>query len=123
MARTRRGKGLDSVDHAILRALREDARLPNYAISRRLGISHVTVRDRLERLLREGYLRILPVVDPRAFGYEREVEILLSLEPQSAWSLAQELANEPAVRRLSLVTGAYDAVVNAVFPSETELYA
>ncbi|MGH2588774.1 MAG: winged helix-turn-helix transcriptional regulator [Dehalococcoidia bacterium] len=122
MTRMRRGKELDRIDHAILRLLREDVRRPNQAIARELGISHITVRDRIGRLLQEGYIRLLPVADPRAFGYEREVEILLNLEPQAAWPLAEDLAREPAVRRLAIVTGGFDMTIGAVFRSEAELY-
>jgi len=122
MTRIRRGRELDRIDHAILRLLREDARRPNQVIARELGISHITVRDRIGRLLQEGYIRLLPVADPRAFGYEREVEILLNVEPQAAWSIAEDLAREPAVRRLAIVTGGIDMMIGAVFRSEEDLY-
>lgn len=122
VGRIRRGKELDRLDHAILSLLREDARRPNHALARELGVSHSTVRERMERLLTEGYLRLTPVASPRAFGYEREVEILLHLEPQAAWPLAEDLAKDRAVRRLAIVTGGVDLMVNAVFRTEGDLY-
>lgn len=73
-----------------------------HAIARRPGTWLVAVRDRLNRLLREGYIRVAVLASPRAFGHDREMEtFLLSPPPQSAWPLAQAPARKLSVRRLA----------------------
>ena len=119
----RRGKTPDDLDFALLAALRQDPRLPNNALGKLLNVTHVTVRQRIARLIEDGYIRIAPVVDPHTFGFDREIELLLKVQPDLTVSLAESLAGHAAVRRVELVMGSADILVNAVFRDEQHLLA
>jgi DNA-binding Lrp family transcriptional regulator len=49
---------LDQVDRTLVAQLQEDGRTPLSQIGRKIGISHVAVRKRLEKLLGEGLIQI-----------------------------------------------------------------
>jgi DNA-binding Lrp family transcriptional regulator len=48
---------LDDTDVEIIRMLQADARRPNTEIARRLGVAETTVRNRIERLTRDGVVQ------------------------------------------------------------------
>jgi DNA-binding Lrp family transcriptional regulator len=47
----------DAIDHAIIRVLREDARIPNAALAQRVGLSASACLRRLRMLERDGTIR------------------------------------------------------------------
>lgn len=49
-----RGARIDPIDERILEELRHDARLPTAELARRVNLSRNAVRQRIERLEREG---------------------------------------------------------------------
>jgi DNA-binding Lrp family transcriptional regulator len=51
-------KPLDQVDRTLVAQLQEDGRTPLSQIGRKVGISHVAVRKRLEKLLGEGLIQV-----------------------------------------------------------------
>jgi len=60
----------DATDLKIIDALAEDSQMPFKEVGRRLGISHETVRQRYERMFRDGILRCSIVVDRSRIGYQ-----------------------------------------------------
>jgi len=61
---------VDRTDQAIVCLLMEDGRMSCAEIARRLGtVSERSVRSRIERLTREGVIRVSAVVNPRAVGF------------------------------------------------------
>ncbi|MHB1416569.1 MAG: Lrp/AsnC family transcriptional regulator, partial [Chloroflexota bacterium] len=55
--------GLDQLDRQIVALLQKNGRLANQEIGRQLGVTEGTVRKRLERLLAEGWIRVMAVAD------------------------------------------------------------
>src|SRR5215212_3641837 len=60
------GPVLDELDKRIIRLLQRNARVPNTEIGRELDVTETTIRNRVSRLLDEGLIEIVAVVDPRA---------------------------------------------------------
>ncbi|MCF8068971.1 MAG: Lrp/AsnC family transcriptional regulator [Desulfobacterales bacterium] len=60
---------LDDTDSQIIRLLETNGRMPNTEIAKQTGISEATVRKRLQRLLDNECIRILPVGDPNKLGF------------------------------------------------------
>ena len=60
---------LDQLDYEILLALREDARMKAVLIARRTGSNERTVRNRIDRLLASGIVRLTTVMDMNACGF------------------------------------------------------
>src|SRR5690606_23447233 len=108
---------LDELDRQIIAALAQDGRLSDNAIARRLGVSHVTVRQRVRRMRTRGMLNGVPVLEPAAVGHPHEVEMQLKVDSNEAGDVAQKLRSHPAVRRV-VFTQTREVVLSAAFPTD-----
>lgn len=66
------GAVLDGVARQILDQLREDGRRSYAAIAKSVGLSEAAVRQRIQRLVDTGVMRIAAVTDPAALGLSRQ---------------------------------------------------
>jgi Lrp/AsnC family transcriptional regulator, leucine-responsive regulatory protein len=97
---------LDRVDREILRLLEADARTPNSEIARTVGVSAVTVADRIARLRDIGLIERFTIhIDPGKLGFDTAA--IVHFEPNSAPHSDDvgHIANHPAVRSCYKITG------------------
>lgn len=73
----------DRLDQRIIRILHADARMSASEVARALNANERTIRNRIDRLIRQGAIRLAAIVDPDAFGYTIAVDILLEVDPES----------------------------------------
>lgn len=52
------------VDYEITRLLQKNGRIPNTEIAKHLNVSEATVRNRLQKLLKEGQIQVVGIVNP-----------------------------------------------------------
>src|SRR5918911_1241847 len=72
---------LDDTDHAILAALRTDARIPNKLLAERVGVAPSTCLARVRALRERGVIRgYYADVDPRAIGHDLQAMIAIRLD-------------------------------------------
>jgi Lrp/AsnC family transcriptional regulator, regulator for asnA, asnC and gidA len=112
---------LDVVDRGILRCLREEGRMPNSEIARRLKVGEATVRRRLQRLQDSRILRVVPVVDPDSVGLRTSVLLGIKAAHAGIRETAERLGALPEVRYVALATGPYDLIVEAFLGSREHL--
>lgn len=112
---------MDKVDRQIMDLLREDGRRSNVEIARALGISEGTVRKRIDRLLLNGDLKVVGVVNPAVIGYETRALISLKVELPQVTSIAKLLCAMPEVMSVYHVAGEHDLVLEAAFESDEHL--
>ncbi|MEV0648847.1 Lrp/AsnC family transcriptional regulator [Phytomonospora sp. NPDC050363] len=101
-------RNLDDVDRVILRELTADGRSTVRALARTVGLSEPSVRDRLQRLERDGVISgYRAIVDPDAVGAGTAAFIALRFEPgQKAKDVVnRELAAEARVLEVHEVAG------------------
>ena len=115
-------EAIDSMDQRIITALRRDGRLPVLEIARDIGVPEATVRKRLQRLLREGLLKVVAVPSIRSLGFTREVTFAITAEPGQALNVAQRLAESDAVQFVAFGIGAFDLILNAVFKTDEDVF-
>jgi Lrp/AsnC family leucine-responsive transcriptional regulator len=119
----RRGRAgsLDRIDLAILRALRENARITYQALSERVGLSARPCLERVRRLEERGVIRGYTVrIEPAALGQDIVALAEIALRDPSTvvrQRLERTLCAHPAVVELQVVTGEYDYVARIVAPS------
>lgn len=93
---------LDAVDREILFQLRQDGRLSNVELARRVGLTPPPCLRRVKRLEQAGVIAgYRAVIDPAAVG--RGLEVLAEVEV-SATDL-------PSVQRFEATVAAYDEVI------------
>jgi Lrp/AsnC family transcriptional regulator for asnA, asnC and gidA len=112
---------LDAVDRELIAALKEDGRMSYTQLAERLGVAEGTARNRLNRLLETGTIRIGPIVDQSVIGYRLNVWIGVRCHPGALRNVAEGLAAFHAVRYVGACTGAYDVICEAVFLSQDEM--
>jgi len=80
-----------------------------------------TVRRRLKRLMDEGFIKIVALVDPRPMGYKSEALIGIQAEPQMIDEVAEAIAELNEVSWLVVTTGGYDIFAWVAVASSEEL--
>jgi Lrp/AsnC family transcriptional regulator for asnA, asnC and gidA len=103
---------LDEKDEIIVKMLMENARTPLSDIAKELEISDVAVRKRVTKLEKMGVLLgYTAKVDPKALGYEVISLTGIDVESENLLAVAQEVANRPYARSVSVTTGDHAIMV------------
>ena len=109
-----RAAGLDDVDLALLRILRQDSRVSNRALARSVGMSPGSIGERLERLKSRHILLGYTVdVDLARLGLSLEVLVGVRLNARGSIQRTIEgLSRLPGVLRVSVITGQWDLLLH-----------
>ena len=115
---------IDAVDRAILNCLIEDARMPSSEISRRLGnMTARAVRNRLDRLVNEGYISINACAISERLGLPISADIAMDVEPGMIEQVAQQLVDLQETNYVAMTTGDTDISVSIVAATMGDLQA
>lgn len=74
---------MDEIERKIIGLLQENGRMEDVEISRRVGVSHDTVKRRRNRLEEEGYISIKANINPCKLGYKNVFVLGITLIPGS----------------------------------------
>ncbi len=115
------GHEIDTTDRRIVALLQMDGRMSNVDIARSIGVAEATVRKRIDRLLKEGIVRVIGVPAVDKLGLEVETIIMLRVDLSQVQQIGEQLSAMGEVRSVKYATGEYDIIVEAVFPSDEQL--
>jgi len=101
--------------------LQQDGRMSIASLARSLGVTEVTARRKLTRLLDDGVIQIVATVDPFDVGYETPVIIGLKVERAKLDEVARRLSEFPQVRYVGASTGRVDLIVEVVVRTNQDL--
>ncbi len=116
-----RAISLDALDLALIRHLQHDGRVSLTELAGVHKVSHGTIRNRLDRLLRSGVIRISAVVDPARVGFPTRVIMVLNAGLAEQEAIEQSLAQLSEVTFVATVAGRFDFIIEAVFASDVHL--
>ena len=103
--------GLDEVELKILRLLQEEGRLSYSDISKLLKIPQSTVRFKVNKLLREGYIKkFVAILDPVKLGFPIIMIMLLKTDPHKFNTIFNEISSLEEVHHMFQITGKYDII-------------
>ena len=108
------GARLDEIDRRILAQLAEDARAPLVTLAARVHLSRNAVRQRIERMERDGVIAGYTVVRGRAEGEPRQVSAIVFVyrsDRMRGGQVLAELAAIPEVVRCDVLAGQFDLLV------------
>ncbi len=108
---------MDETDLEILRLLKENARATLAHISGEVGLSSPSIKDRIEKMEREGViLGYRPVLDHGKLGQGLTAFIQLTLAYQQCCNdeLADNLKEIPGVEEGHYTDGDYDVILKVV---------
>jgi Lrp/AsnC family transcriptional regulator for asnA, asnC and gidA len=111
----------DAVDQHILSILEDNGRATNREIAEAVGVSEGTVRNRIERLIRDDVLRIVGVTNPARLGLNTAAVISISGELSRITDIAERISQADGVVYVGYTTGNADIIVLAFFPSNDDL--
>jgi Lrp/AsnC family transcriptional regulator for asnA, asnC and gidA len=112
---------LDDIDLEIIKALKRDGRTPFAQIAQRLGVSTGMIRQRYQRLLKEGVLQVVAVTNPLLLGFSTMAMIGIKVEGAKLQEVAEQIAALEEVIYLVLTAGAYDLFAEVVFRDNAHL--
>jgi Lrp/AsnC family transcriptional regulator for asnA, asnC and gidA len=113
---------VDALDKKIIIALYQDVRASYKGIADRLGVSHNTVRARMERLLRDKIIRFAVVTDPPKVGFAVTAYLSLNVEPEHLESVGRTLCERREVSYLGHTIGNEDIIALAHFENNELLF-
>lgn len=102
---------MDRLDYEILSVLQRDGRRSFTEIGKAVGVSEGTIRKRVTRLVDDGVIRIIGLVDPHLVGFDAPAMIQVSVSPPHLEEAAQAIAQFPEVSYLLMVSGDFDLIV------------
>lgn len=97
-----------SLDERLIRALQEDGRLTNMALSRRFGVSEALVRQRLKRLFEAKEIRAIAVADLRTMGLDTIAFVRVAAVGGAVERVQRKLRAIAEVTAIYLTTGAFN---------------
>ena len=113
---------IDKIDRAILECLHDDARMHSSEISRRLGnMTARAVRNRLNRLVNEGFIEIKAGAIAEKLGFPISADIYMDVEPGLIQEVVQRLVNLDDTNYVAITTGDSDISVSIVAVSMVSL--
>ena len=84
-------QGLDDIDLAIIESLRKDGRSAFAQIAEQLGVSAGMIRLRYNRLVEQGYLRVVAITNPLRMGYKSMAMIGLRVDGSKLLEVAEKI--------------------------------
>lgn len=114
---------IDKIDKNIVDLLIEDGRMAAAEIARRIGkISERAVRYRIDRMIREGVVRISAIVNPKSVGFLVVADVWLEVEADSIREVATKLAKYDCVSYVAYAIGDTDVSVQLIAHDNEEVY-
>ncbi len=101
-------EGLDPIDQYILDALRKDGREAFSQIAEQLKVSPGMIRQRYNRLVETGVLKVVAITNPIQRGYKTMAMIGIRTDGQRMLQVAEQVAALQEVVYLIVVSGHYD---------------
>lgn len=113
---------VDDVSLAIIEQLQQDGRRAYASIGKAVGLSEAAVRQRVQRLLETGLVRIVAVTDPTLAGQTRQATVGIRCAG-SPDRVAAAVARLPEVQRVVVTTGSFDLLADVACEDDERLMA
>ena len=102
---------LDETDRAIISYLQYDGRMPYTKIASELGLTEGGIRRRVKKLIDQGTLQIVGIVEPHDIGLEEASMIAVTVEGRPIDEVAKDIAQLTEVTYLFQAAGEFDLFV------------
>ena len=109
---------IDSIDEKIINELTRNSKITLRQLAAMLGVSFVTVMNRVRRLEKEGIIeKYVARVNFDRLGYDTHVVIEVRISKGKLFELENKIAMSPNVYAVYDITGEFDAIVIGRFRS------
>jgi Lrp/AsnC family transcriptional regulator for asnA, asnC and gidA len=105
---------LDDIDRTIIDALRTDGRVALAQIAEGLSVSPGMIRLRYNRLVEQGYLRVVAISNPLRMGFKSMAMIGLHVDGSKLLEAADKISKLDEVIYLVVTSGRFDIFAEVV---------
>ncbi|MBN2794890.1 MAG: Lrp/AsnC family transcriptional regulator [Clostridia bacterium] len=113
---------LDAIDQEILKLLSENSRMSYVEIGKRVNLSRVAVKSRMESLEKDGIIeRFSIVINPEKVGRMISAFFDIEAEPSHLFNVAQAITELEAVTDVYQMTGSSNLHVHATLELNEDL--
>jgi Lrp/AsnC family transcriptional regulator for asnA, asnC and gidA len=101
-------ENLDETDRKIIEALGKDGRVAFAQIAEQLSVSPGMIRQRYNRLVEEGFLKVVAITNPTRMGLKTMAMIGIRVDGDKMVQVAEKIAEFEEVVYIVIVSGRYD---------------
>lgn len=112
---------LDKIDMRLVQELQQDGRQSHVELAKKLNMGESTIRRRLQRLLKNGSIRVIAVPNPVRLGLNFVCTIRFEVKKDKVREFGRELAQYPNVYYLAIITGQWDIIAVLILRSPKQL--
>ena len=113
--------GLDETDLKIIETLRKDGRVAFAQIAEQLNVSPGMIRQRYNRLVDSGYLKVAAITNPLRMGLKTMAMIGVRVDGDKMLQIAEQIAAFDEVVYIVIVSGRYDILAEVFCRDHAEL--
>lgn len=96
----------DELDEKLIEELLKDGRASYVDLAKRVGLSRVAVKDRIQHLIDNDVIeKFTAIINSEKFGKKVSAFFEVDVEPQQLENVAQNLADNPSVASVYQMTG------------------
>lgn len=112
---------LDETDLKIIEALGKDGRVAFAQIAEQLNVSPGMIRQRYNRLVDEGFLKVVAITNPLRMGYKTMAMIGIRAEGSKLLNVAEKISKLDEVIYMIIASGRFDIFAEVVCRDHEEL--
>ncbi len=112
---------IDPIEQRLIEILQRDGRTSAKDLAAESGVSELTARKKLHRLIDDDIIRIVATVDPFDVGYETPAVIGLRVDPAVLERVAEQISKLPNVVYVAATTGSIDLIVEVMARTNQDL--
>lgn len=113
---------IDKVDRKILEELKKDARMSYIDLSKKLKLSDVAVRKRMDKLLKGGIIKKFSIdLDYKKLDRPFHAFLLIKCSPSEAAEIRESLGKSDNILNIYPLLGSYDFLLELVCKDIDEL--
>jgi len=111
----------DEIDLQIIDALRKDGRVAFSQIAEQLNVSPGMIRLRYNRLVDQGYLKVVAITNPLRMGFKTMAMIGIRADGSKLLDVAEKIARLDEVIYLVISSGRFDLFAEVVCRDHEDL--
>jgi Lrp/AsnC family transcriptional regulator for asnA, asnC and gidA len=111
---------LDEVSKKIIEQLQENGRRPYATIAASVGLSEAAVRQRVQRLVRDGVVQIVAVTNPLHVGFTRQAMIGIKVDGHLD-PVVQAVSALDEVAYVVITAGSFDVLAEVICEDDAHL--
>ena len=104
----------DEVDLQIINALRKDGRVAFSQIAEQLNVSPGMIRLRYNRLVEQGYLKVVAITNPLRMGFKSMAMIGIRVDGSRLLDVAEKISKLDEEIYMVIVSGRFDLFAEVV---------